>query len=439
MLGVALSLPVTAVLSVFPRPIRWNCFDESTFPPGAFLAAGLLLVPILARMPAPVPEVRPAYAGGSILNLVTSVARHFGVSGDHAPFTAALPLEGVDSVVLLVIDGLGHEQLRQALAAGTLPHFARLMEEGQFTTATSVFPSTTMAALTTLHTARAPGEHGYLGLSTWLPEVQQSVNMIFLHDVVDERPLADTAFLGAVPSLYTQLAQRGVACTVVMPAAFEHSVLTRWCCAGATYVGYEFQSAVASLAAEAANGTGPRYVMAYAPFYDTTCHLYGPSSPQAADELAAVDLMLGRLVAALPREGKTLLLVTADHGHRDLALEQLVWPTRDEAFRRLLTAPPAGEERVTYLRVEPSRMEEAKRHLAPFADVLEAEEAWDLGLFGAGGASPFRERTGNLIAVARDGLAVGGSYGSGPSTDLRGLHGGWSEIEMRVPVLALRR
>lgn len=46
-LGVALSLPVTAVLSVFPRPIRWNCFDEFAFPPGAFLAAGLLLVPAL--------------------------------------------------------------------------------------------------------------------------------------------------------------------------------------------------------------------------------------------------------------------------------------------------------------------------------------------------------------------------------------------------------
>lgn len=46
-LVVTLSLPVTAVLAVYPRPIRWNCFDEFTFPPRAFLAAGVLLAPAL--------------------------------------------------------------------------------------------------------------------------------------------------------------------------------------------------------------------------------------------------------------------------------------------------------------------------------------------------------------------------------------------------------
>ena len=179
-------------------------------------------------------------------------------------------------------------------------------------------------------------------------------------------------------------------------------------------------------------------MMAYAPYYDTTCHLHGPSSPEAADELAAVDMMLGRLVTALPRNGRTLLLVTADHGHRDLAPEKLVYPTKEEAFKKLLTAPPAGEERVTYLRVQADRMEEAKQHLAPFAEVIEAEQAWKMGLFGPNMTSAFRERTGSLIALARDDLALGGDYGSGPSSDLRGLHGGWSETEMCVPVLALR-
>ncbi|MDL2345365.1 hypothetical protein QOL99_14580 [Deinococcus sp. MIMF12] len=46
-LGVALSLPVTAVLAVYPRPIRWNCFDEFTSPPRAFLAAGPLMISAL--------------------------------------------------------------------------------------------------------------------------------------------------------------------------------------------------------------------------------------------------------------------------------------------------------------------------------------------------------------------------------------------------------
>ncbi|MFD1730938.1 alkaline phosphatase family protein [Deinococcus malanensis] len=57
--------------------------------------------------------------------------------------------------------------------------------------------------------------------------------------------------------------------------------------------------------------------MVYLPDYDSTCHTYGPSSDQAADELAAVDLIVGRLLGALPDNGKTLLVLTADHGQVD--------------------------------------------------------------------------------------------------------------------------
>lgn len=51
-----------------------------------------------------------------------------------------------------------------------------------------MFPSTTMAALTTLHTARAPAEHGYLGLTVWLDEAQAVVNLIRLYDVYTHAP-----------------------------------------------------------------------------------------------------------------------------------------------------------------------------------------------------------------------------------------------------------
>ncbi|MFD1730939.1 alkaline phosphatase family protein [Deinococcus malanensis] len=115
--------------------------------------------------------------------------------------------------------------------------------------ATSVFPSTTMAALTTLHTGRAPAEHGYLGLSVWLEELGRVVNLIRLQDAADRQPVTGASFLAAVPSIYQQLSELGISCAVVMPEEYGQSFLTRWCCAGASYVGYGFPSTAASLTA----------------------------------------------------------------------------------------------------------------------------------------------------------------------------------------------
>ncbi|MFD1730937.1 hypothetical protein ACFSC4_07355 [Deinococcus malanensis] len=81
-------------------------------------------------------------------------------------------------------------------------------------------------------------------------------------------------------------------------------------------------------------------------------------------------------------------------------------------------------------------MHEAVSLLAPYAAVFEADDAWEAGLFGPDPDSPFRSRTGHLIAVANEGLALTRRRSG---TSQRGLHGGWSGAEMRVPVLAVRR
>ena len=113
----------------------------------------------------PAQTVWPRYDGRSLLNLVTSLAGHFGVSTGHAPLASPLPLDGIETVVLVVADGLGHFPLEWHLGAGRLPHLAALLDGGTalYSTATSTFPSSTMIAMTTLHTGASPAQHGWLG------------------------------------------------------------------------------------------------------------------------------------------------------------------------------------------------------------------------------------------------------------------------------------
>ena len=120
----------------------------------------------------------PDYAGGSIVNLTSSLARHFGVAGSAAPLGQELPLDGIETVVLFIADGLGQWQLEKHIADGDMPTIKGLLEQSQASTLTSVFPSTTMAAITGMHMAATPAQTGWLGYHLWLEEVSAVVEMI---------------------------------------------------------------------------------------------------------------------------------------------------------------------------------------------------------------------------------------------------------------------
>ena len=102
---------------------------------------------------APVPLL-PNYSGANVRGIVPALL---------APSSVALPewmpvaVRGARQVVLLVIDGLGWEQLRER--AHVAPTLAA-MAGGPITT---VAPSTTASALASIATGLTPGEHGLVG------------------------------------------------------------------------------------------------------------------------------------------------------------------------------------------------------------------------------------------------------------------------------------
>ena len=103
----------------------------------------------------------PDYRGGSIVNLLSSIVHALGGASPHPPLKALEPdsFRGVSRIVNLVLDGVGHDQLNRFMAAGGGGHF---FSRHPFERITTVFPSTTAAAVTTLSTGATPAEHGVL-------------------------------------------------------------------------------------------------------------------------------------------------------------------------------------------------------------------------------------------------------------------------------------
>ncbi|HKN39236.1 MAG TPA: alkaline phosphatase family protein, partial [Acidimicrobiia bacterium] len=95
--------------------------------------------------------VRPDYAGASVSGVVPAL-----LGPEPAPWLPGC-VSGARAVVLLVLDGFGWRAIDAARSR--LPELGRL-EGGPITT---VVPSTTAAALTSISSGLAPASHGMVG------------------------------------------------------------------------------------------------------------------------------------------------------------------------------------------------------------------------------------------------------------------------------------
>lgn len=403
--------------------------------------------------------VPPDYEGGGLLNVAATVLDVLGVRDetDPPPLRGLDPalLEGARQVVLVMADGLGIGQLRALSASGDVPFLTRLLERArrgagvQLIEATTIFPSTTAAAITTLNTARTPQEHGNLAYFLWLEEFAQVTQMLRWGPGSARRgsyfddPDVDPRDYVKVNSVHARLRERGAVSYVIEPEIFRTEAMTRMHAAAATYTGYVLPSTmgvrVRDLLEQRPWGDAPAYVYAYWAGIDTVGHLHGPRSAEHAAEAALLDLALERTFGDR-MAGDTLVLLTADHGHAATDPDKLIDLIGDDQLRGMLRNPIAGEPRLAFLYTD--HAERVKQHLARrYGDtcfVFDRDDAIEAGLFGRGEPDLARRRVGEVCVMLAGDLAASILKVDGQIFRHRGSHGGMSPEEMNIPVIAWR-
>lgn len=404
--------------------------------------------------------VRPDYAGRGLASVAPTVLRLLSQTRPRLPGLdgSVLPerlSRGVRAVFVLLADGLGHVQLEREIARGNAPTLGGLLRRaaGQnpciaYAPITSVFPTTTVAALGSLNSGVLPVEHGLLGYTLWLKEYGLVADMIRWGPLDQRVSFADPQF-GYAPekffwaaTLYQRLHAAGVEHTyAVNPTGFAGTALTRMLHQAADYRGYVATSSltvvVPRLLAEPSRA--PVYLYAYWPTVDTVAHVHGPESEEHSAEVFAFDAALGRLLDRLPGRGDTLLLLTADHGHVQTSPEQQVILSDHPRLLEMLVAPPAGERRAVYLHTQwvDDVMAYGQQELRDVTVALTREQAVREGFFGVKQLSRRAEsRIGDVLLFPRGNLQITPSAESPAS--FKGLHGGLSAEEAIVPLLAMR-
>ena len=398
---------------------------------------------------------RPAYGGRSVPNVTRSVADAVGARVDDAPELvppldpSVDPFQGRRAegpVVVLLVDGFGWYPFDRwtgsgagALASAWGSHARPI---------TTVFPTTTSAALVALSTATPPGRSGVVGYRQFLPAHGVVADLLKMSAV--GLPGSDNlvgphwspTVVSAAPSVF----RRGVPGVALSRDRFEGTGFTRTLYDGAEYVPYATASDQAhELVRLLGRESPPPVVYTYWDELDAVHHLRGPTDDLfefEADRIAhLVSTVARRLLPARTRS--TTLLVLADHGQVPISMAAQIRVDAIPEIAREMARPLAGDRRAAYFAARPGRLtaltEALHRHLPEGSLLLPADEAIEGGLFGPPPHHPeLRDRVGDLIAFVPEPAGIihvpPGQTASGRV--IHGAHGGLSPPELVIPLVA---
>jgi hypothetical protein len=399
--------------------------------------------------------VHPAYDGLSILNVPSTLAGWLGAPPLPHP---SLRLEGIHAltegahqIIVVLIDAVSFGRFR-AWMDRTPARLASLVERGLFAPLTSVVPSTTTAALTTLWTGRSPAEHGQVGYELFLREYGVVANMLNHSPMsLDGQPgllhragLIPEAAL-PVPTFGAHLASAGIEAHAFLPHVIRNSGLSRMHLQGARVHGYATLADLWAGVRELVQASTdlPRLIWAYYGEVDALSHRYGPDSERAESEFVAVleacqRLLLDRLAPDEKRE--SVIVFLSDHGQIATSPDPHYELRSHPSLARRLHMQPTGENRLAYLFIRPGQVEAVAEYFSRTwpqgFHLLPSDYALECGLLGPGEPAPAtRERLGDRIAIARGSAFL---WWAPKENVLIGRHGGVSPDEMLVPFLAAR-
>ncbi len=361
----------------------------------------------------------PSYEGHNLVNLMAELERRLAGNSPgrvlHGDLAALIP--PARHYLLVIFDGLG---------AGQLPHpRAERMGASHLGNLEAPFPTTTTVGLSSIATGLTPLGHGVIGYRQWFPDLGKVVNLLRWTDIGGNSVKYDTASFLPAPNLWERLSAAGVRGVIVQPAEFFDTPLSRMLYRGAEMRGYSSPWEVDP--AYLVNPSRRTLAMIYHHEVDVAAHEKGQCSPEFGKAVAGADQLWARLAARLPPD--TVMVGTADHGHRDIREENKLKLTRGDtkgirwwgdSRSLMLSGPP---DRIAAL-AERTGAEMVPKHQL---------RRW----LGRGSPHPhLASRLPDALLLAPDHVGI---FPKGMDTKKIGHHGGLTRAEAEIPLLVANR
>lgn len=355
----------------------------------------------------------------SLVSLAASIQKHFGVRPSHSTLEEAdvLLAKGYENVVLMLFDGMGTAILDKHVEQSP---FLRSHIRGGIS---SVFPTTTVAATTSIESALTPLEHAWLGWTLWFDEIGKNV----------------CVFPNTEYGTDEQAADYNVAKTIIPHTTLEKQI-NDTDDAKAYFISRHATIKIDSVQEICANvknlcaQKGKKYIYTYWNQPDHDIHDYGTTDAHVAEQIKFIDESVQSLCNDLEN---ALVIVVADHGLIDARWKSLLdYPEICECLVRV----PSFESRALSFFVKDGMQDVFKeRFLRAFGKdyiLLSHEEVLQNGIFGSGVPHKKSESfLGDFLAIATSDLCI--EPFALDEHPFVGAHAGLCEDEINVPFIAV--
>lgn len=358
--------------------------------------------------------IRPDYAGASVTNVIAALDGRLAV--DWLP--DAVP--DAQSIVLLVVDGLGwtalEEHREQLPLLSSMPGRA----------ITTVVPSTTGAALTSITTGLAPAQHGVVGYRI---RVDGGILNVLRWKLAGEPKAPEPVDIQPHRSF------GGRHIPVVTRQEFSNGGFTGAHMRGSPIFGWRTASTLVEHCRVLVE-EGEPFVYAYYDGVDQVAHAQGINDRYFEAELSATDRIVTQLLHELP--SSTALVVTSDHGQVHFGVDG--WRSLDAVTG--LVSGYGGDGRFRSLYAKSGAADElfaaAREHFDDLAWVFTREQLCNEQWLGPEPPSRnVRRRIGDVVLAAREPVAFADPTHQ-RETGMQAGHGSLTPDEMLVPLLADR-
>ncbi len=381
------------------------------------------------------PEIRYPDYNNSILNLMSSILKHYNVETNHNSLEILdKKLEkNYKNVVLIVLDGMGQHILEHTSKDG---YFLKK----DIRTLTSVYPSTTTAALTTYYSGKPPYETGWIAWSQYFKEYGRAIDMLaqkesYQNDTLKNVRMNVFESIVNYETIFKKIeeASPDVNAYEIMPD-YSSKRARRTLKANNIEDICEHIKLICNNRSENRN-----FAMAYCDNPDALLHKYGRYSDEAKEMIINAEQQIERLREELKDD--TIIIISADHGHKEVnkVYNIIDYPEIQEC----LIMPPSFEPRCLSLFVKNNmkqRFEEMfNENFSNEFILLTKEKVLEKNLIGVGAKhKKIDDFIGDYLAISTsDAVIQLDTYLAEPKPLKKSTHCGISIDEMEVPLIII--
>ncbi len=373
-----------------------------------------------------------------------SCQRHSLTSSAYAKILDENNFMNVHNVVIIIIDSLGLNQIMNH-------KFGKLFENVNGLELSSVFPTVTSAAVSSIMMGLFPYQHGLLGHKIYIPELNDIVDLLKMTTLSDNRFIfefiepTDLIWQKAISDLEKDI----LLVDIAEQSIAGHGLSYAFQNLRHTFGYYGFADGLAMTKYFLKNFKQRKIITLYNGVLDHIAHGYGPFSPEFIDSMDVVLFLLKQFLNRISSEilKDTSFVITADHGQTFLS-HKLVIKKRDaERIIPYLNKMPGRSGRVIHFYASEDNMGIVRDWLnetyGANAVILSFDECVANNLISCDSTNcrKIRERLGDLLVILKDNVVSVFERKIEEERlferEIVGSHGSLSLNELRVPFIAI--